>query len=249
MVACSAILVRPSGLANLRVKLGGLVQARGQRLEQQKHVYRARPWLFFAGVLSSYDIARAVAGSRTRAYLQLLSLVSGFVGSLVISRISGWQAWLLFAVGLVLSGSDFAAEIRSIRAEDLSCDIIDLSGDSAHTTALAATVASSDDLVEFSSSLALHRLDIDAELSRQSASSGGGLTMVEWVSDAAPLPARVQQWRRQILLNRYRTARGNRPFTVSWSNRRPAAKSSRTTVPARCGCKRRGTSTSCPSII
>jgi hypothetical protein len=212
MTALAAV-VNPSA-SNFRVKLGGIALARGRDLEKTGKLYRARPWLIFANVLSFYDLARATAKNRLRAFLQVFSLAVGLVASLVLSRITGPTAWIAFLIGVIFSTTDLALEIKGLRREDVTCVITDLSGDADRAKQLPKTIASPKNVISFKSSYALYNREVNDELSRQSAALPGApnLTHVTWSNKPSPLPVRVQEWRRQILLNRYRNARSNRPF-------------------------------------
>jgi hypothetical protein len=212
MATPAAVLIGKPQASNLRVKIGSLALARGRDLERAGRLYRARPWLLFANLLSFYDLARAIAKTRIRALIQASSLVLGLVASLVLSKVAGWEAWLALLAGSIISGLDFGFEIRNLRDEDVGCVIVDISGDVDRAKLLPQTVTTSGNLLNFTSSYALYDRTVNAELSRQSTAEASDLTLVAWSDDTSPLPYKVQQWRRQILLNRYRGAKANRPF-------------------------------------
>jgi hypothetical protein len=211
VTALAVVTIGRPRFANVRVRIGGLALARGRELERTGRYRRARPWLVFANVLSLYDLTRAVARSRSRAYLQATMIVVSLVASLALSDVAGWQSWLFLVAGVTASAVDFGFEVRGIRAEDANCLIMDLAGQPERTAALHEILAADEHAVRFTSSLGVFDPSINAELARQSLAPTGR-TVVRWDDARPPLSAEIEKWRRQILLNRYRNARGNRPF-------------------------------------
>jgi hypothetical protein len=211
MATVAAVIVNPN-FSNLRAKIGGLALARGRNLEDSGRLYRARPWLLFANFLSTYDLARAVARYRIRAFFQVFSLALGLIGSLILSRVVGPEAWLLFLIASILSLADLAFEIKGLREEDDGCDIFEVADDIDWDGLLGEIVVNRNYALKFKLSCALYIREVNEELSRQCSLSEANLTYVAWSKRPDQLPVEIQKWRRQILLNRYKNAKGNRPF-------------------------------------